>query len=159
MKFLYEEQLKVIQKKLKAHNEEVGFRRADDADLFYLRSYPIPESVLNFYENAEPDDVVEIEDARLWPVSCLRLENEKMEPGNIVSPHGFFVIATTIFGDCYCIDLNKVKKKQEPTVVLACHDRQNDHATFSSVLENMKLVAKSFPEFLTLFSKGKLIAD
>lgn len=159
MKFLYEAQLKFIKKKLSAHNEQVAFRPAGEADLFYLKSCHIPESVLNFYEYAEPDDVVEVEDARMWPISCLKLENEKMEPGNLVYPLGYFVIATTIFGDCYCMDLNKQTKKEEPPVVIVYHDRQNDHASLKTILENMKTVAKSFHEFLTLFSKGKLIAD
>ncbi|MDH4261704.1 MAG: SMI1/KNR4 family protein [Spirochaetia bacterium] len=159
MKFLYEGQLKLIKKNLTLHNENVGFRTADEIDLFYLRSCKIPESVINFYENAEPDDVVEIQDARIWPISVLKLENEKMEPGNIIFPLGYFVIGTTIFGDCYCLDLRKLSAKKEPVVVIAYHDRQNDHASKNTILENMKEVAKSFDDFLSRFAKGKLLVD
>jgi len=159
MKFLYEGQLSNMKKNLSAHNDKVGFGPAEKIDLFYLESLHIPESVLNFYRFAEPDDVVEIRDARIWPISVLKLENEKMEPGSIIFPLGYFVIGTTIFGDCYCLNLNQPSRKTEPSVIIAYHDRQNHHPTGESILENMKTVAKTFSEFLTLFSKGKLKAD
>ena len=154
MSFLYEQQLKNIKKNLTAHNEMVKFRPANDNDIFYLKNCKIPESVLNYYEHAEPDDVVEINDARIWPISVLKLENERMEPGSSAFKAGYFVIGTTIFGDCYCLNLNKTKNKTEPAVVLVYHERHKNFA-----VNNMQEVAKTFSEFLTLFSKGKLIVD
>lgn len=156
MKFEYEEQLKIMKKNLLAHNEKVAFGPASSSDLFYLRSCKIPESIMNFYQFAEPDDVVEINESRLWPVSILKLENEKIEPGRIVFPRGYFVIGTTIFGDCYCANLNTSSKTSETQIVIVFHDRLNIHASEKNILENMKVVANSFPEFLTQFSKGKL---
>ncbi|MDH4198977.1 MAG: SMI1/KNR4 family protein [Spirochaetia bacterium] len=155
--FAYEEQLQLIKKNLSAHNEKVEFHEASHHDLFYLQSCNIPESIIEFYRTAEPDDVVEINDARIWPVSILKLENEKMEPGKTLFPFGFFVIGTTLYGDCYCLNLNSKKKDAE--VILACHDEVDAYNSIENILSSIKFVAPSFQHFLTLFSKSKLKVD
>jgi hypothetical protein len=157
MEFLYKDQLASIKKNLQAHNEKVNFKAAAEVDVFYLKSCKVPESVINFYEHAEPDDVVEISDSRIWPISVLKLENEKMEPGSIVFPLGYFVVGTTVFGDCYCLDMKKISKKNpEPEIVLVSHDRTHFNNAVNDILDNIVVAAKDFSEFLALFARGKL---
>lgn len=155
--FMYEEYLSTIKKFLKANQENIGFHPAEKLDLFYLKECKVPESVIHYFQFAEPDDVVEINEARMWPISILRLENEKMLPGSMVFPLGYFVIGTTIFGDCYCLNLKRPAR--EPAVELVFNDRVHEHPDRESIVSSTKKVAKSFEEFLSLFSRGRLIID
>ncbi|MCP5006020.1 MAG: hypothetical protein GY941_19090 [Planctomycetes bacterium] len=159
MTFLYQNELNAIKLAKKNFGSSIRFRQAHKDDIAYLKSIGMPESVLNFYAEAEPTDCIEINYARLWPISELRIENQDAVPGYIVSPLGFLVIGTTIEGDIYCIDTNSVDSDGQPPIVMVSHDEVYEGADEKEIKAGIVKVSKTFCDFLKDFSKGTLPTD
>jgi len=73
MSFEYAQELQAIRDALEKQDVEVDFGPASEADMDYLRSMGYPESVCQFYEEAEPERWIEINEARLDPISEMRI--------------------------------------------------------------------------------------
>jgi hypothetical protein len=159
MAFLYEEELSAIKNTFSASGIEIEFRPASTSDIAYLREVGVPESVCHFYEQAEPSEGIESNDARLWPISELRVENEDAVPGYLIFPMGYRVIGTTIYGDIYCIDLNSVDSNGQPAVFLASHEEIYEGAKIEDMKSGIVKIAETFKEFLLKFAEGSLPTD
>lgn len=159
MDFIYEQELRAIQEALIRSGEVVTFGPANKQDLLYLKEIGIPDSVCQFYEKAEPGNGVEINDARLWSISNLRIENEQAVPGYIIMPLGYRVIGSTITGDAYCINLNVIDSGGQPAVFLASHDEIYEDSDEEEIRSKIVQVASTFKEFLRKFADSELPAD
>ena len=159
MSFEYAQELQAIRDALEKQDVEVDFGPASEADMDYLRSMGYPESVCQFYEEAEPERWIEINEARLDPISEMRIENEQAVPGYIIVPLGYRVIGTTITGDAYCIDINAVGPDGQPAVFLATHDEIYEDSTEEEIRAGIIQISSSFREFLGAFAEGKLTVD
>ena len=158
-KFRYGDELDAIRQTFIEAGEEAKFRAASDADLEYLGSLGIPESVINFFAWAEPVDGIEIKGARLWPISELRVENEDAVPGYVIAPLHYPVIGSTLFGDVYCLDLPGVAADGEPAVMIASHDEIYEDSAPEEIPTKMSRIADSFSDFLRKFAAGELPSD
>ncbi|WP_156885957.1 SMI1/KNR4 family protein [Rheinheimera baltica] len=67
----------------------------------------------------EPSETAEVNGVRLYPVDELVGENTNYVPGANLSPKGYVVIATTEYGDAYCVDLNDEMHGHHPLVLMS----------------------------------------
>lgn len=149
--FLYQKEIEQIQSHLKANRESIDFQPATVPELNYLKGIVIPDSVLEFYRYANPSTYVEIGGVRVLPVVDLREENENAVPGYIISPFGFIVFASTVYGDAYCLDIIKTNELGETPVVIASHDEIEEGMVETQIRIKVKRISNSFKEFLRKF--------
>ena len=129
------------------------FIKAMDSDIKYLETLKISKDLIDFYREYDPKDIIEINGIRLLPISEIMEENNNYTPGYILRPKGYCVIATTIFGDIYCIDC----KEREYSIYIASHDEIDEET--EDFQEKMILITNSFQDFLDRFIEGKLVGD
>jgi hypothetical protein len=156
MPFLYEKELQAIVDALTIAGERAEFRRAGRSDLKYLIDAGYPMAVCNFYRNAEPAMMLEINDVRLYPIADMKIENENAVPGCVIASLGYRVIGSTIIGDAYCIDLNSVDSDGQSNVVLASHDEIYEDASETEIRAGIAEVADTFREFLRRLAAADL---
>lgn len=130
-------------------------RPASDEDLERLRKLALPAVVVDFYRSYEPSGCAEIEGVRLWPISEVLKENQDYVPGADVSPHGFLVFATTVYGDAYCFDVSVA----EPRVVLRSHELPFDEMDAGQIKALAKPIAPNLDAFLASFAAGSLDSE
>lgn len=151
----FQNQIQAIQKRLNVKNRL--FKKATENDIDYLMSLGVPSDILTFYKIAEPVECIEIENARLWPISELQIENEDAIPGYVIAPLGYIVIATTLTGDTFCLNLNNTKDK--PEIVIASHDEIYEGAKEEEIKAGIITISDSFLDFLNRFAEGNLPSD
>ncbi len=120
-----------------------------------LRALGVPEPILRFYERYEPEGFAEGQ-VRLWGIPNVVMENTKAVPGIAVQPMGYIVFASSLFGDAYCFNLNKIDSAGEPEIILMSHGSFGEDATAEEVHPLAKPVASSLLQFLEQFSKGQV---
>jgi hypothetical protein len=135
-----------------------AFGPASASSLSSLRALGVPDTILRFYELHEPADCAEGQ-VRLWPVSHIVTENRMAVPGIVVHPLGYVVFASTMSGDAYCFNVNKLDREGEPEIVLISHGTFGEDATAEQVQRVVKPVAPSLFLFLEQFSKGEVDED
>lgn len=127
------------------------FANAMESDILYLKTLKISDEIIDFYQENNPRDIIEINGIRLLPISEIMEENSNYTPGYILSPKGYYVIASTIYGDVYCIYF----KNNELSISIASHDEIDDET------ENLKdktiVITNSFSDFLERFIEGNLV--
>jgi hypothetical protein len=131
------------------------FGPASFSSLSELRALEFPEAVIEFYEQYEPSRCAEGQ-VRLWPIDDIVIENRQGVPGIGVHPHGYAVFATTMSGDAYCFNSNKLDGAGEPEIVLVSHEAVGEEATADEVNRVAKPVAACLLEFLEQFSRGEV---
>lgn len=129
------------------------FSVAEVSSIEYLQKFRFSEDVLTFYRQHEPVEVIEINEIRLLPISEIKEENENYTPGYLLSPYGYCVVASTIYGDVYCIKTNE----GEDEVILASHDEIYEGQEIGELTKGIKKTGKSFYEFLDSFKDKKLV--
>jgi hypothetical protein len=154
--FVYEDELNRIKSILDDTGETVEFGPAAESDIEYLEGLLYPDSVIAFYEAAEPSSWVEINGAILTPVSDIWGENENGLPGDVVIEFGFLNIGGTASGDGYWLDSSKISGGGEPPVVLMAHDQVSEGQGYNDIRHACAPVADSFKDFLNKFSHGLL---
>jgi hypothetical protein len=129
----------------------------------YLKSSKYPDCILEFYSQYEPQDCVEINGVRLWPINELKVENEDGVPIYPIYALGFRAIASTIYGDVYCLNVNQKMKGGRPFIYIASHEDNaenlEDEIANGEIDEEdlaIEKVADSFEEFLKKFITEKL---
>jgi hypothetical protein len=135
---------------------ETWFGPASKRDLSALRDLGLPRQVVDFFARHEPRDCAEDRQIRLWPIVHILEENRDMVPGLHIAPLGYIVFATTIYGDTYCFDLNKIDEQGEPPIVLISHEVVDEETTGEDVARLAKAVAKNLGQFLERFARGEL---
>jgi hypothetical protein len=153
--FRYEKELNAIKEKLGFLGKDIEFRPASPSDIAYMRGMTYPESVIEFYESAEPESWIEIEDVQLNMIADMWGENENTLPGDRVVPLGLLNVASTDEGDTYCIELLSTEGQEEPAVVWVSHVI-NEFMSDDEVLDHTHRVADTFGEFLMKFANGEL---
>lgn len=78
-------------------------------------------------------------------------------PGCALFPHGYFVFASNLCSDAYCIDTNIITPDGRHPVVLFLHDAVGVDTPFSEIKHFRLEVASSIDDFLVKFTEGTLI--
>ena len=131
------------------------FEKPEQAEIDYLISLNLPNEVLDFYIEYNPIDTIELNNIRLLPISEIIEENTNYTPGFLLTPLGFFVVASTIEGDVYCIK----KESNDYKIILASHDEIYEGQEAEEILSGTKEVSKSFSDFLNSFVERRLVAS
>jgi hypothetical protein len=134
----------------------VELRPANEDGIRQLQALSFPLNAVAFYRTAEPTSCAEINEARLLPIHDVVEENTNYVPGAYIHPHGYVVVATTIFGDVYCFDLNHATSSATAPVVLLSHEMIGSDSTKDEVERLAKRVAPAFDRFLESFGAGTL---
>ena len=156
---LYQQEIEALLARLARKGSRLQARPAAEADIQWLRAKGVPESVVAFFTVAEPVRWVDIGGVEIGPVSGLKAANSQAVPGIAASRYGYVVIAQTISGDAYCIDVNHVDRDGQPPIYIVNHEKVGESASRQDVEAGSRLVAASFREFLTRFIAGDLPYD
>lgn len=93
----------------------------EDDELYNLKEYRVPETIINFYKNYEPKELDYLGDGvRLANLLGIKEENSSLSPGALLIRYGLLVFATTIGGNAICMDLN-TNNNGEPKIIYADH--------------------------------------
>ncbi|WP_167397446.1 SMI1/KNR4 family protein [Lysinibacillus mangiferihumi] len=93
----------------------------EEKDLENLKSYSIPETIVTFYRNFEPQNLPALSGGiRLLGLEQIKEENASAVPSMFFVKFGLLTVATTIGGNVICLDLNEIKN-DEPSVLIADH--------------------------------------
>jgi hypothetical protein len=143
-----------LQKVLKAYSKKskIPFLPSGDDAIKKLEKLKLPESILNFYANFEPQEGVF--ELRLWQVGSILLENSKKWKN--LSKQGFVAFASTSGGDPFCYNLKDVDRNEMPSIYLFSHEYSYEGWSFSEVREKGKRVARDLTEFLKLAGNKNL---
>ncbi len=101
----------------------------------------------------------------LLSLKAIKEENSSLSPGAYLIKFGLVTFATTVGGNCICMDLNKINNR-EPRIVYADHtwfsfDEENRRVEFSlypkEIPENdqilsLDVIKKYLPEICETFS-------
>jgi hypothetical protein len=129
--------------------------RASAGDLERAQAAGFPDELLDLYRECEPENCIELRQ-RIWSIENAIIENSNAVPGCALSPHGFIVFASTVYGDAYCIDSNLVTSAGHHPVVLFSHEMIGEDATLSEIQRLRLEVASSLEDFLRKFTIGTL---
>ena len=129
------------------------FAKAKESDILYLKTLKFSEEIIGFYRENNPKYVIEINGIRLLPISKIKEENINYTPGYILCPKGYCVIASTIYGDVYCIDF----KNNVPSISIASHDEIDED--LENLQDKIIMITNSFTDFLDRFIEGKLVSE
>lgn len=129
------------------------FRRADVSSIQYLEGLGLSKEILEFYREYEPAYVIEIEEIRLLPISEIMEENVNYTPGYLLSPHGYCAVASTIYGDIYCVK----SEDNGDVVVLASHDEIYEGQEMEKLMLGVRGIEMNFFQFLNAFATGGLV--
>ena len=132
-----------------------SFRPASADALAALRKLELPQSVLDFYAEHEPDGYAEGQ-VRMWGIAEVLVEIEQMVPGCYVAPHGYVVMGSTLCGDAYCYDLNRRDAEGNPRIVLFSHEIFYEETTAADAARLAKPIARNLREFLEQFARGEV---
>ena len=112
-----------------------------------LSELGFPEAILDFYADYSlPESMGD--QICLLSIADIIEENRNLLPGYCVAPHGFYVFATTDYGDAYCFDANDLDKEGNPKIVLISHESVDEEINIKEILEIAKPVTKNLLEFL-----------
>jgi len=90
-------------------------------DLENLKSYSIPEPIVDFYRDFEPQNLPALSGGiRLLGLEQIKAENATAIPSMFLVKFGLLTVATTIGGNVICLDLNAINN-EEPRVLIADH--------------------------------------
>jgi len=131
-------------------------RPASPIDIEYLKTAGYPDEVLIFFEKGEPRVQIDAAGVRFGPISDMREENEDAFPGIVAARVGYLNIATTLYGDAYCVDVNSTGVAGQRPVFLVGHEEVDEDAGPEEVRKGAKRVCESFQEFLDRFSARSL---
>lgn len=130
-------------------------------ELESLRNYQVPETVLEFYRDYEPNHIPMTQAGiYMCDLGGILAENSSGAPGGILIRYGLVTLATTIGGMAVCMDLNQVSN-QDPKIVLVdlddCLDPE-EVSSYEDVVKIEHLISPTFSEFLWKLS-GDLYED
>ncbi|MEO3943971.1 SMI1/KNR4 family protein [Gorillibacterium sp. CAU 1737] len=110
-----------------------GFVNDNDANLENLKKYSVPEGVVDFYRNFEPNSLPPLSGGVvLLGLEAIKGENSTASPSMYLLKHGLLTFATTIGGHVIGMDL-KDMQNNEPRVVIADY-------SFCSYNEDLQVV-------------------
>ena len=134
---------------------DIRFQPASPNALNQLRSLGAPESVVAFYAEYEPEDMME-GSVRLTSIEGMMIENQQAVPGYRVQPHGYIVFATSDCGDGYCFDTNRIDAEGRPCIVIASHETAEDIETAEQAAAMVQMVAPHLLSFLERMLDGNM---
>jgi hypothetical protein len=156
---IYQAEIEALTAWAAGQGSEVQLRPASQTDLEWLLSVGVPESVWQFFTRAEPASSLEAEGVYLLPIAQLRESNTAVEPGQTASKYGCIVIAETVSGDVYCMDVQQLDSEGQPPVYLVNHNQVHPDMTLQEFQANSRLVTATFRDFLGQFTAGTLPYD
>ena len=131
--------------------------RNDASGIEYMKSKGYPQPVIDFFRKLDiADEYLEINGVRINHSVDLMEENEDAVPGCAMLPFGYLNIASTKYGDVYCLDTNTKNAAGEPVVVIASHEEISEDSTEEEIKESIIHTADSFTDFIDKFNKGEL---
>jgi len=143
----------IIIKRISGFRKYFSFTKATDSDILYLKGLNLSDDIIDFYKKYNPKNIFEINGIRLLSINKIKEENNDYTPGYILCPRGYCVIASTIFGDVYCVDT----KTKENSIYIASHDEIDEEAL---ELDNKIIfITDNFLDFLNKFVDGKLVKE
>jgi hypothetical protein len=157
--FLYQTELDNLEALVQRQEKKARFQPARQAELDWLTEQGIPDSVRQFYEVAEPTRTVESEGVYLIPIAKMMDVNNNVVPGAVTSQFGYIVIAETVSGDAFCVNIHSLDADGQPPIYFANHERLVTGATIDDLRKNTRQVTPTFRQFLQRFAAGKLPYD
>lgn len=145
----------VVIKKLKALQIVNGL--ADNKELAYLKNINVPEQIIEFYRQLGIVDSIEVNGVELLSVDKIKIENIEAVPGLIIFLLGYCVIASTLYGDVYCIKRND--NLNDSNVFIASHDEIYEGLDNNQIQSSMISVCNSFTNFLEMFLNEDLAVN
>jgi 8-oxo-dGTP diphosphatase len=146
---------------------------AEDGELLGLEHYEVPQKIIEFYRNYEPNELPWLNGAiYLLNLDAIKEENTKFSPGAYLIKYGLIAIATTMGGNVVCMDLNNIAD-EGPRIVYADNSwflfneqerrvefsfypyeiEEKDEVLTNNIIEKyLPQVAGSFGEFLEMLS-------
>ena len=140
-------------KKINEASNSNCFKRAEEKEISYLMNLNISDEIIDFYKGNNPKETIEINGIRFLTISEIIDENTNYTPGYILNPHGYCVIASTIFGDVYCI----YNKNNEYSICIASHDEIDEETEYFQ--DKVIFITNSFQDFLHRFIEGQLVSE
>lgn len=154
----YDEAIDALNRFIQQQDEKITLRPAAEKDLRYLQQNNYPASVCAFYAQAEPSFDLESEGVYLVPIQRLVVANSEAVPGLITKPLGLPVIAQTISGDTYCLNLHQQKNGECP-VYLVAHDQFGLGTDLATILSASHRITNTFRAFIMRFCEEELPYD
>jgi hypothetical protein len=143
---------------LKAKLRNLGYPVPDGAsakELERARAIALPDELIEMYRQLNPADHVELKQ-RIWSIENAVVENTEAVPGCALSPHGYIVFASTMYGDAYCVDTNITTSAGHHPIALFCHEIIGEDDEIEKISSLRVEVASSLEDFLTQFTNGEL---
>lgn len=136
----------------------VLFRPASPTEVAAAESAGVPESLLEFYREFEPNESGQGE-VRFFPLERVLAEQTDFVPGCHLSRHGYFAIAGTNHGDVYFVRPAASRDYRRMPVFLFSHEIDFARISAPQVEEFATVVAAGIPDFLALAVAGQLKTD
>ena len=114
-------------------------------EINYLKNINIPSNIITFHEHLGIVDSIDINRIELLSIEKLKIENEECIPGYLLFPLGYSIIASTIYGDVYCIERNC--ELYDSKVFMASHEEIYEGLSDNQINESIVKVCNSFLSF------------
>ncbi len=136
----------------------VLFRPASPTEIAAANTAGVPESLLAFYREFEPNEMGNGL-IQFFPLGQVVAELTDFTPSCYLASHGYFAIARTSYGDAYLVRLARGHDYQRVPVYLFSHERNIARVPASQLEEFGELVATGIPDFLAKAVAGKLATN
>jgi len=134
-------------------------RPASQQDIEYLKKTEYPADIIAFFVKNEPLQQMDEAGVRFGLISDMRIENEGAVPGIAAAPVGYLNIASTMYGDTYCVDINSTGTTGLHPIVMVSHDEVDEDTNPDDIHNGIKKICESFQEFLERFCAHSLPID
>lgn len=131
------------------------FRPASPTEVATAESAGVPESLLKFYRDYEPNEAGE-ERIRFFPLERVVAEMTDFVPGCFLSRHGYFALAGTDHGDVFFVRPALGRDYHKLPVYLFSHEVDYARMPAAQVEEFGVVVAVGIPDFLAKAITGEL---
>jgi len=140
-----------------AFSEKFGvlFRPASPTEVATAAAAGIPESLLEFYREFEPNETGK-EKTRFFPLDRVVAELTDFVPACHLSRYGYFAIAGTNHGDVYVVRPVDNQDYRKMPVYLFGHEVNFSRISKAQVEEFCTIAATGIPDFLSKAATGKL---
>jgi hypothetical protein len=134
------------------------FRPASPTELAAAESAGVPEALLEFYREYEPNESGTAE-VRFFPLERVLAEMTDFVPGCHLSRHGYLAIAGTAAGDLFFVNPARSRNYLDMPVFLFGHEYDYRRLSAAQIEEFGSVIAKGIPDFLNRAASGTLNLD
>jgi hypothetical protein len=136
----------------------VLFRPASPTEVASAETAGVPESLLGFYREYEPNETGSAK-IRLFPLEEVVAHRTDFLPSCQLARHGYFAFAGTEHGDVYMVNVTGGQSYERVPIYIFSHEVSFSGMLRGQVEEFGTRVADGIPEFLVKAVDGSLTAD